>query len=53
MQSVYAIGGWQQVIAIFPKLNMVVVINGGDDVSYEGQVFQIMENFILPAVLGY
>ena len=53
VQSVYAMGGWQQVIAIFPKLNMVVVINGGDDVSYEGQVFQIMEDFILPAVLGY
>ncbi len=51
--SICALGGWQQVIAIFPKLDMVVVINGGDDPSYGGQVFQIMEEFILPAALGY
>jgi CubicO group peptidase (beta-lactamase class C family) len=53
VESVYAMGGWQQVITIFPSLNMVVVINGGDHEDYEGQPFQIMERFILPAVLGY
>jgi CubicO group peptidase (beta-lactamase class C family) len=53
VRSVYALGGWQQVIAVFPKLDMVVVINGGDDESYAGQVFQVMEDFILPAALGY
>jgi CubicO group peptidase (beta-lactamase class C family) len=53
VKSVCALGGWQQVIAIFPKLDMVVVINGGDDESYAGQVYQIMEEFILPAALGY
>ena len=53
VRSVYALGGWQQVIAIFPELDLVVVINGGDDESYAGQIYQIMETFILPAVLGY
>jgi CubicO group peptidase (beta-lactamase class C family) len=53
VRSVCALGGWQQVIAVFPELDMVVVINGGDDESYGGQVYEIMENFILPAVLGY
>jgi len=53
VRSVCALGGWQQVIAVFPKLDMVVVINGGDDESYAGQVYEIMESFILPAVLGY
>jgi CubicO group peptidase (beta-lactamase class C family) len=53
VRSVCALGGWQQVIAIFPKLDLVVVINGGDHEDYEGQAFQIMERFILPAVLGY
>jgi hypothetical protein len=53
VQSVCALGGYQQALAIFPKLDMVVVINGGDDESYAGQVFGIMEEFILPAVLGY
>jgi len=53
VRSVCALGGWQQVIAIFPKQDLVVVINGGDHEDYEGQAFQIMEKFILPAVLGY
>ena len=53
VRSVCALGGWQQVIAVFPKLDMVIVINGGDDESYAGQVYEIMEGFILPAVLGY
>mgnify|MGYP001817960322 CR=1 FL=1 len=53
VRSVYALGGWQQVIAVFPGLDMVVVINGGDDESYGGLVYEIMENFVLPAVLGY
>jgi CubicO group peptidase (beta-lactamase class C family) len=53
VRSVCALGGWQQVIAIFPDLDMVVVINGGDDEDYLGQPYQIMEEFILPAVLGY
>jgi CubicO group peptidase (beta-lactamase class C family) len=53
VKSVSALGGFQQVISVFPKLDMVVVINGGDDESYVGQVFEIMENYILPAALGY
>ena len=53
VRSICALGGWQQVIAIFPELDLVVVINGGDDETYAGQVYQIMEDFILPAVLGY
>jgi CubicO group peptidase (beta-lactamase class C family) len=53
VQSICALGGWQQVLAIFPELDMVVVINGGDQEDFEGQPFEIMERFILPAVLGY
>jgi CubicO group peptidase (beta-lactamase class C family) len=53
VEAVYALGGWQQVIAIFPGLNMVVVVNGGHHQDTAGQPFEIMERFILPAVLGY
>jgi CubicO group peptidase (beta-lactamase class C family) len=53
VQSIYGIGGWQQVIAIFPDLDMVVVINGGDYEEHLGQPFEILEGFILPAALGY
>jgi CubicO group peptidase (beta-lactamase class C family) len=53
VEAVYALGGWQQVIAIFPELNMVVVVNGGHHEDTAGQPFEIMERFILPAVLGY
>jgi CubicO group peptidase (beta-lactamase class C family) len=53
VKSIYAIGGWQQVIAIFPALDMVVVIVGGDYEEHLGQPFEILERFILPAALGY
>ncbi len=53
VESVCALGGWQQVIAIFPELEMVVVITGADSERYAGQPYQILEKFILPAALGY
>ena len=52
-RSFYALGGGGQVIAIFPELNMVIVITAGNYENDEGQSFEIMERFILPAVLGY
>ena len=53
VEPVCALGGWQQVIAIFPELEMVVVITGADSEGYARQPYQILENFILPAALGY
>jgi CubicO group peptidase (beta-lactamase class C family) len=53
VHSFAASGAGGQVIAIFPRLDMVVVITGGNYQNDEGQPFQIMEEFILPAALGY
>jgi hypothetical protein len=36
----------------FPELEMVVVISGGNYDDDAGQPFEILERFILPAVLG-
>jgi len=51
VHSVCASGAGGQVITIFPDLQMVVVITGGNYENDEGQPFQIMERYILPAVL--
>lgn len=53
VHSIAASGHGGQVITIFPDLNMVVVITGGNYDHDEGQPFQIMEKFILPAVLSH
>jgi CubicO group peptidase (beta-lactamase class C family) len=53
VHSFAASGAGGQVIAVFPDLAMVIVITGGNYENDEGQPFQIMERFILPAVLGY
>jgi CubicO group peptidase (beta-lactamase class C family) len=53
VESVFGMGGWMQVLLIFPDLDMVVVILGGDYEEHAGQPFEILERFILPAVLGY
>ncbi|MEI6309845.1 MAG: serine hydrolase [bacterium] len=53
VRSFAASGNGGQVIAIFPELQMVVVLTGGNnDENDKGQPFQIMEDFILPAVLS-
>ena len=49
--SVSASGAGGQVISIYPELNMVIVITGGNYDNDEGYPFQIMQKFILPAVL--
>ncbi len=49
----YALGGGGQVIAIFPELNMVVVVTGGNYENDAGQSLLVIEDFILPAALGY
>jgi hypothetical protein len=51
--SISASGAGGQVITIFPDLNMVVVITGGNYHNDEGYPFKLMERFILPAVLEY
>jgi len=51
VHSFAASGYGGQVIAVFPDLDMVVVITGGNYEHDEGQPFQVMEKFILPAVL--
>jgi CubicO group peptidase (beta-lactamase class C family) len=53
IHSIAASGAGGQVITIFPELNMVIVITGGNYTNDEGQPFQIMERFILPAVLAH
>jgi CubicO group peptidase (beta-lactamase class C family) len=53
IHSFTASGHGGQVITIFPELEMVVVITGSNYQNDEGQPFQIMERFILPATLGY
>lgn len=50
VHSVSASGYGGQVITIFPDLDMVIVITGGNYENDEGQPFKIMEQFILPAV---
>ena len=50
VHSFAASGAGGQVIAIFPDLGMVIVITGGNYDNDEGQPFQIMQRFILPAV---
>jgi len=52
VHSFAASGFGGQVIAVFPDLDMVIVITGGNYENDEGQPFQIMERFILPAVLA-
>jgi CubicO group peptidase (beta-lactamase class C family) len=51
IHSISASGAGGQVITIFPELNMVIVITGGNYENDEGQPFKIMERLILPAVL--
>lgn len=53
VHSFTASGHGGQVITVFPELEMVVVITGGNYDNDEGQPFQIMERFILPATLKY
>lgn len=50
IDSFSASGYGGQVITIFPSLDMVVVFTGGNFENDEGQPFQIMERYILPAV---
>ena len=52
VHSFAASGFGGQVIAVFPDLDMVIVITGGNFEHDEGQPFLIMERFILPAVLA-
>ena len=53
MRSFAASGAGGQVIAVFPDLQMVVVITGGNYDNDEGQPFEVMDRFILPAVVGH
>jgi CubicO group peptidase (beta-lactamase class C family) len=53
VHSFAASGAGGQVITIFPDLNMVIVITGGNYQNDEGQPFEIMERFILPAVVAH
>jgi CubicO group peptidase (beta-lactamase class C family) len=53
VHSFAASGYGGQVIAIFPELSMVVVITGGNYDNDKGQPFELMERFILPAVLTH
>ena len=52
VRSFAASGAGGQVIAVFPELAMVVVLTGGNYDTDEGQPFEIMDRFILPAVVG-
>lgn len=51
VHSFAASGHGGQVIAIFPDLKMVVVLSGGNYEKDQGQPFEIMERFILPAII--
>jgi CubicO group peptidase (beta-lactamase class C family) len=53
VHSFAAIGGGGQIIAVFPRMNMVVVFTGSNYETGEQQVLEILEEFILPAALGY
>jgi CubicO group peptidase (beta-lactamase class C family) len=52
VRSFAASGAGGQAIVAFPELEMVVVISGGNYDDDAGQPFEILERFILPAVLG-
>jgi CubicO group peptidase (beta-lactamase class C family) len=52
VRSFAASGAGGQVIAVFPDLNMVVVTTGGNYDNDQGQPFEIMQRFILPALVG-
>jgi CubicO group peptidase (beta-lactamase class C family) len=52
IRSFAASGAGGQVIAVFPELEAIVVITGGNYDNDEGQPFEIMDRFILPAVMG-
>jgi len=53
VRSFAASGAGGQVIVVFPDLQMVVVLTGGNYDNDEGQPFEIMGRFILPAVMGH
>jgi CubicO group peptidase (beta-lactamase class C family) len=50
VHSFTALGAGGQVISVYPDLDMVIVITAGNYDRDEGQSFEIMERFILPAV---
>jgi CubicO group peptidase (beta-lactamase class C family) len=51
VHSVAASGHGGQVITVFPDLDMVIVLTGRNYENDTGQPFNIMEKYILPAVL--
>jgi CubicO group peptidase (beta-lactamase class C family) len=51
IHSFAASGYGGQVIAVFPDLDMVIVLTGSNYENDTGQPFDIMERYILPAIL--